>query len=451
MNKPNLISRIAGFLTPNDGSRKKAVSLAVKSIDDNVFFGNNASNLYRDRYDYNREKVLAETLRAWRVNPIARSIVRTITAFVVGKGVAVASDHQGTDRFLKEWWDHPLNRIGHQLRRWKDEDTRAGNLFFLFSVDENTGMSYVRAVSPDLIDEIQTKENDVEQPAYFLRKELGAAPWPAYDPDADQNEFMLHYATNQPVGVPWGEPDLAPMLPWIGRLSSLLEDRARLNRFRNVFLYVVRGTFDSVADREKRQAELNSRPPQPGSILVTDDAEEWSVMSPELDSFDANMDILAIKKFICSGVNFPLHWLAEPESSTRTTAEAAGTPTFRNLEAIQTDFFWMLEDMARVAVQVRRRVDRRVKADAEISVLGPDITERDNSLLALAVNRIYPTMVDLYDRGMIGEDELIRLVYRMAGEGMPEGEPSPPTPLPGRGEGGMRPRAEADPGEKEDM
>lgn len=57
-----------------------------------------------------------------------------------------------------------------------------------------------------------------------------------------------------------------------------------------------------------------------------------------------------------------------------------------------------------------------MKPDAEIIVRGPDITERDNSALALAVNRIYPALVDLYDRKMIDEGELLRLVYRMAAE-----------------------------------
>ena len=144
-------------------------------------------------------------------------------------------------------------------------------------------MSYVRAVPADLIDEIQSVENDIEQPAYYLRKELGATPWSAYRQDEDQAQFMLHYAANQPVGVAWGEPDLAPMLPWIGRLSMLLEDRTRLNRFRNAFLYVIRGKYASAAEKQKRQNEINANPPQPGTVLVTDPNEEWGVISPQLD------------------------------------------------------------------------------------------------------------------------------------------------------------------------
>jgi hypothetical protein len=196
----------------------------------------------------------------------------------------------------------------------------------------------------------------------------------------------------------------------------MLEDRARLHRFRNAFLFVVNGRFGNAAEKEARRREIAADPPQPGSVLVTDESETWSVISPELNSSDAAEDILAIKKFVAAGVNFPLHWLAEPESSTRTTAEAAGTPTFRNLEEIQRDFIAMLSALARVAVQVRKRYDRRVNPAASIRVHSPDITERDNATLALAVSRIQPALADLYDRRLIGEQELLRLVYRMAAE-----------------------------------
>ncbi len=126
---------------------------------------------------------------------------------------------------------------------------------------------------------------------------------------------MLHYAYNKPVGVAWGEPDLAPMLPWIGRYSAWLEDRARLNRFRQAFVFILRGKFPDKAAQLARQRELNSNPPPPGSILVTDESESWGVLSPELSSFEAGEDGLALKKMIAVGAGVPTHFLAEPESS----------------------------------------------------------------------------------------------------------------------------------------
>jgi hypothetical protein len=46
-----------------------------------------------------------------------------------------------------------------------------------------------------------------------------------------------------------------------------------------------------------------------------------------------------------------------------------------------------------------------------VTVTGPDITERDNATLALALGRSYPQLADLYDREGIDPAEFLRLVY----------------------------------------
>lgn len=417
--------------------RSSAVHLTTSGLHetDNTFYpGANMAQHYRSRYDYDRQAVLAECLRSWRLNPIARRIVKLMSMFIVGEGIQVRSDHKATDDFLQSWWNHPLNHLGRQLVPWCDEATRSGNLFFLCTVDQANGMLYVRAVPADQIDEILTAENDIQQEIAY-KPVVGAdgirpEPWPAYQPvglvgpvEPVGQSFMLHYAYNQPVGVAWGEPDLAPMLQWLSRYATWLEDRARLNHFRTSFIYVVRGPYADRAALDARQRELAYNPPQPGSVLVVNDTETWSVINPQLESKDAGEDGLALKKMIAIGAGIPPHYLAEPESSTRTTAEAAGTPTFRGLEQTQACFLSILSELAQIAVQQRKLFDRRVKPDSRIEAVGPDITERDNSLLSLAVSRIYPALIDLYDRKGIPEDEVIRLVYRMAGEANPPASP----------------------------
>jgi hypothetical protein len=384
---------------------------------DNTFYpGSNINSYYRDRYDYDRQTILAECLRAWRINPLARRIVKLMSMFIVGEGIEVKSDHKATNEYLQTWWDHPLNHLGRKCVIFCDEATRSGNLFFLCTVDQANGMLYVRGVPADQVDEIISAKNDIDQEIAYIPVDKNKEPWPAFDRTLEQAFFMLHYAYNQPVGVAWGEPDLAPMLPWLGRYASWLEDRARLNHFRQAFLYVVTGNYADRAAQDARQRELSVTPPPPGSVLVTNTDETWSVINPQLDSKDAGEDGLALKKMIAIGAGLPIHYLAEPESSTRTTAEAAGTPTFRGLEQTQQFFLDILSEIARIAVSYRKTFDRRVNPDSEIQAVGPDITERDNSNLSLAVSRVYPAFSEIFDRGGITEEELLRIVYRMAGE-----------------------------------
>lgn len=392
-------------------------ALSLSPERDNNFFTGGLSTLYENRSVWDRKKVFAEALRAWRVNPIARRIVRLMTSFVIGKGITIQSDHPETQNFLLEWWNHPLNKIGKNAKRWKDEDTRTGNLFFLCTVREN-GMTFVRAVPAEQIEEIETDPNDIEQELRYTKDQTGEDAYPAYQPEEEQTSFMLHFASNKPVGSAWGEADLSPLLVWIGRFSSWLEDRVRLNRFRTAFMYVIRGAYGSEAERSAREKQINQSPPRPGSVLVTNtnNGEEWGILSANLDAFDASVDGMSIKKMIASGIGYPLHWLAEPEDGNRSTAEAAGTPSFRTLEEAQQDFFEVLVELARVAVEIRARTDKNVDAKSTITIKGPDITERDNATLALALGRAYPNLADLYDREGIEAGEFMRLVYKMFAE-----------------------------------
>jgi hypothetical protein len=248
--------------------------------------------------------------------------------------------------------------------------------------------------------------------------------WPVYDPNEDSpgqeaglfEPVMLHYAVNRPVGAKFGESDLAPLLRWLTRYASWLEDRARLNRYRNTFIFWVRARFASQAEKLERQAELNRNPPNPGSILVTDESEEWKCLAPNLASFEAAEDGLALKKMVAVGSGYPMHFLAEPESATRTTAESAGGPTFRHLQQRQEFFLWMLEDITRVVIHRRKFYDRLVNTKEEIKIIGNDISARDNAALAAAAATIVGSYAALRDRGLIDDREFLRMAYRFAGE-----------------------------------
>ena len=227
---------------------------------------------------------------------------------------------------------------------------------------------------------------------------------------------MLQYAVNRPAGGQWGESDLAPVLKWLSRYSGWLEDRARLNRYRNAFLFVVQAKFANEAARKARQIALNAQPPTPGSILVSDDTEEWKTINARLESGDVKEDGLALKKMIAAGAGIPMHFLAEPESATRTTAEAAGGPTYRRMEQRQQYFIWLLSDILRAALARRAVVNRSLNKDAALAVAGADISYRDNISLAMASSNILNVVSELRDRHLIDNAEYLRLLYRFAGE-----------------------------------
>ena len=172
----------------------------------------------------------------------------------------------------------------------------------------------------------------------------------------------------------------------------------------------------SEVERSARQATLNANPPAPGSILVVDEGESWEVIHPKLEANDASKDGLAIKKMIAAGAGIPLHFLAEPESATRTTAESAGGPTFRRFEQRQEFFIELIRGLAKVALARRAKYEKGLDGEAGIDVHGADLSSRDNAALAIATSTITSALVNVYDRGLIDESELLRMIYRFAGE-----------------------------------
>lgn len=392
-----------------------SIALGASPERDNNFFTGGLSSAYNDRNEWDRRKVFSEALRAWRVNPTARRIVRLNRAFVLGKGITIKCDDETAQTFLQEFWNHRLNKLKSNTKRWKDEDTRTGNIFLLCTIGSDR-MLYVRAIPSESVKEIKSADNDIEQEVSFTLEDDGdvrGKTYPSYETKGEGTQFILHFASNRPVGSAWGEADISPMLPWIGRYATWLEDRVRLNHFRSAFMYIVQMAGSDVTEIKKkaRQDQLNTNPPKPGTVLVTDPSEQWGIMSANLDSFDASMDGTAIKKHIMDGAGQPMHWHAEGESSISTTAEAAGTPSFRTLEEQQDEFFEWMVDLAQIALEVKG-----ITTKGKIWIEGPDITERDNATLALAFARTYPALSEMFDRGAIDAKEFMRLSYKMLAE-----------------------------------
>ena len=351
-------------------------------VTDSTFISGERFTGLRDRTQANYRSVIEESLTAWRDDPLARRIVSLTTQFSVGRGFRIRADTPAADDFLHEFWEHPLNRMDARLMEWSDELCRTGNLFIMFASDKG-GMSYVRAIPAGLIEEIVPFENDIEQAAYFRLRECGdpqnrvipeeKTVYAAFLLEPTEGECMLHFTINRPVGGQWGEPDLAPLLPWLNRYREWLNDRWTLNHFRSSFIYVVKSPDLNEDMRKRRESQLNKTQMSSGMIYVIGQNEEWMTIHPNLDSNEANEDGLSMKKMIAAGAGIPVSFLAEPGSSSKAETGGMEDSACRNFRQRQQLLMWITETVLRHvlarAAQVRRNIDK----NAEIHVYGDDI------------------------------------------------------------------------------
>lgn len=183
-------------------------TLSVKETENTITLGAASwDSNFRDRLSYDRKKILDQAINAWRSNPIARRIIQLTTEFVIGDGFGFQTTNARAQKFLSEFWKHPLNNLTEQLPEWADEAWRTGDLFMLFSVDEG-GMIYVRALPSETITVIQTAENDYRQELLYKRDEMDENPWTSFvgasrdSPNSPARSFVLHFPSIEPSAHP---------------------------------------------------------------------------------------------------------------------------------------------------------------------------------------------------------------------------------------------------------
>jgi hypothetical protein len=348
------------------------------------------------------QELYTDALTAWRKNPMAWRVINTTVNYVVGTGISINSPDTAMDNFIHAFWEHRKNKMDLRLVPMVEELSRSGDLFVLLFRNAVDGMSYIRFVTKDQIQKIETASNDWETELVYWETppygEYQPRRWLSPDhPEAGMADaVMLHYSVNRPIGALMGESDLTTIIPWLLRYSRMLEDRVRLHWAARAFLYLV--TVPSNKVESKAVQYLTA--PESGSIVVKDESETWETLTPSLRGADASHDMKAVRQLIDAGSGFPPHWRGEGGEVNVATAEAMQAPPEKFLIKRQEYFVWMLEDILYQAflraVEIGAQPSTSLVEYSELfNVEAPDVTLRDNDQLAsgsLKISEAFATL-----------------------------------------------------------
>lgn len=368
-------------------------------------------------------KAQASYVDLWRRHPLARRVVELVADYVVGDGLVVSSAHPGVDAWVRRFWNHPQNRMDGRLGAMTEELGRAGELFVLLSRNPGDGMSYCRLVPASWIDEVETDSEDLERELRY--HQVGSAPgdagrwWPAAAvAGREVDQVMLHFAVNRPAGGVRGESDLGPVLKWLDYYEDWLEDRVRVNRVKSAFVWHVKIAGATPAQILQRKAELG-RPPAAGSVIVSNEGEEWEAKQPNIDAERVEADGKALRLMIAAGVGVPLHFLSEGESATRATAAEMGDPTFRHLRRRQEELKAVVLSVVSVAYSRAVAAGRaRPLSDLGLRVEAPELVRADNESLGRAMRMTVEALARMRECGWVDDATAARLAYKAAGESL---------------------------------
>ena len=225
-------------------------------------------------------------------------------------------------------------------------------------------------------------------------------------------QFCIHKVSN----AKRGRSDLATLLPWLRRYKDWLTDRVRLNKYKSAFLWdVTLKNADAKAVQNKRMQY--AYPPEPGSLLIHNESEIWSVVKPEISANDAEADGRAIKLMIAAGAGVPEHYLADGGNANRATAAEMNLPTLLKFQRRQQLMEHLLRAVLdRVIVEARNAGTLPVGVETTYTITFPELKIADNLVLAQAAATLMGALSNAKAQGWVSDETAMRLLFQFAGE-----------------------------------
>jgi len=398
-----------------------------RRLTDNVYMKDVQPSIYLEMHN--------EIYTAYHANPLAFAIIEITTSFVLGKGITIDAANRNVQRVLMDFWNDPDNTMDERVYNICTELALYGEIFVRFFVNKYDGTVKIRLIDPSLIDLIESDPEDVETPLRFHRRPIGqtisVTDPPQNPPDITKlditsnytegewfkaREEMLQFAINKVSNAKRGNSDLATLLPWLRRYKDWLTDRVRINKYKSAFLYDVtlRGADKKAIDRKRMEY---SYPPEPGSVIVHNEAEQWNAVQPQIQANDAKEDGRAIKLMIAAGAGLPEHYLSDSSQGNRATAAEMGLPTLLKFQRRQRLIRRIIRTILdRVIEEAQKAGKLGQQIDTSYDVTFPEIDVEDNQQLATSVNYLVNALVTAKNQGWLSDETAMRLLFKFAGE-----------------------------------
>jgi len=374
---------------------------------------------------------------AYHANPLAFAIIEITTSFTMGSGVTLTAKQKSVQKVLEKFWNDPDNHMDERSYMMCTELSLYGEIFLRFFVNPYDGTVKVRLVDPSLIDLIETDPEDIETPTRFHRRPIGQTlsvtdppqnP-PSLDPKLTYPDYtqtqgewfkagdeMVQFTINKVSNAKRGASDLATLLPWLRRYKDWLTDRVRINKYKGAFLWDVtlKGADKKTIDRKKMDY---SYPPEPGTTIIHNEAEEWKAVQPAINANDAYQDGRAIKLMVAVGATLPEHFLSDGTSSTRATAAEMGLPTllkFQRRQRIMKNMLHVVLDRVIKEAQDAGKLGKKI--DTSYDVIFPEIDSSDNQILGTGLSYLTQALTAAKLQGWISDETAMKLLFKFADE-----------------------------------
>jgi hypothetical protein len=298
-----------------------------------------------------RRYILEQCHLAWERNPIGKTAVFYNRAFSVQNGAAITFKNKDVERVCKAFIDDPENAMRDLEKSTVDCLFVDGEVFLrFFKGDGKEGAPGETKVVPLVpwgvvgIKHAQGFFKRIEHYHYRITQDNGDDDEREYD-NIDEKipaAEVHHIAINRLSYERRGRPEMFAMLPWLQAYKEWLENRARQNFWRGAVLFWVK-LINALPSQVMSKLAAYRKPPQPGSVVVSNDKEEWTQFSPNVGAQDASEDGRQFRAMAAAGARLPESWLSDGANANLATATAQALPalmSFGEMQDIMREKFW---------------------------------------------------------------------------------------------------------------
>jgi hypothetical protein len=372
----------------------------------------------------------------WRSNPIVNRLIELPLAYILGEGVRVKCIDEEAQEWCDDFWDHPINCMDLKLTKKVRELAMYGEQCWPVFVSELEGKTQLGYLDPCDIKQVVMDPENAEQPigvitnhdSKFKRKKYRVivnGPETVFSKatQAARKTFTdgdcFYFKVNDLSNTSRGTSDILPVADLADQYLETLFNV--LDRWGDQSSYLWHCIMHG-ATQEEINAKLKSisRPVGP-TVRVTNEKEEWKAESPDMNASDTAEQAKLFKSEIIGGQTMPLHWFGDGGDANRATAGEMHEPTFKMFGMRQTILKHILTEVMTFVIRMRYQsimgveLDFKIHSDYKPVIEFPEMTVKDTTKYASALQQVAAAVIILVDRGLIPEQEAVNLVAELAG------------------------------------
>lgn len=390
----------------------------------------------RDLSPLTRERMQEIAVYLWRGTPLGKQLIELAVAYLLGEGVTIGCKNEQAAKWLDLFWRDPINLMELKLEKKMRELAIFGEQCWPAFVNEHNGHVRLGYLDPALIAAVVTDPDNIEQPIGVVTKRDRKGETKRYRiiVNGDEDVFSkraqairatldtgdcFYFAVNALSTAPRGQSDLLALADWLDLYENqLYSDAERFKEMRAFFwdVTLTGATKEDVAERAKTIAA-----PKPASVRVHNDAEQWAAVAPKLNSGESAEASRLFRNHILGGAAFPEHWFGGGGDVNRATAGEMGEPTFKTLTRRQRLWKTILEIVGGYVIRQRAAkenvaIDGDAADDLQVIVNFPELTARDTTKYAGALQQVVVAASAAIGQGLLSEETATVLIASVAGQ-----------------------------------